>query len=184
MVQTQVKADCLTAILNENFLLEPLPEPFRLRPNVSFLITYSEYITYLLSLSKTTDIMLSADVTYLQDLAKTKNFELYPLFLQDIAFALAKEVWYAETFAGEGSVILPFSTNGYEHKVSNYLQSYAQCKSCESVLYAKLDRAHFTGLKIRSQHNDNIFRLAVVLQYMATQTPIVKEINLVYDSSL
>lgn len=182
MIQSKVKADCLTAILNENHLCEIFPEPFRLRPNVLFLITYSEYITYLLSLTKTTDIMLSADVAYLQSLAKTNNFELYSLFLQDIAFAMAKEVWYAEMFAGEGSIILPFSTNGFEHTVSNYLQSYAQCKDCESVLYAKLDRANFNGLKIKSQHNDNIFRLAVVLQYMATQNPIVKEINLVYDS--
>lgn len=181
MIQQKVSANSLSVMFNEDYSKEVLPEPFRLRPNVSFLITYSEYIKYLLSLQETNEVTLSGNVEYLMSLAKTNSELLYKFYLQDIAFAIAKEVWYAEIFHGDGSIILPFSYDGNIANASSYINYYPQCKQFEGVLNTKLREANFKGFKIRNQHNLELFKLATVLQSTSEQVPLVREISLVYD---
>lgn len=181
MIQQKVNADCLTTVLNQDWDKEHFPEPFRLQPNVSFLITYSEYTNYLLSLVKTSDIKLSRRLDLLIDLVTVNSPALYKFYLEDLAFAMAKEVWYAETFKGEGSIILPFSTHGIEHKISNYIKFAGQCSKYGDVLRSRLQAANFIGFKTENAHNSNLFKAATVLMYYAVEVPLVKEINLVYD---
>lgn len=181
MIEQYVQANSLSCLLNRDSFVEVIPEPFRMQGMVSFRVTYSEYINYILSLPVDSGIILSNEFTYLRNLASSANPKLYAYFLQDMAFAICKELVFAEKYRQDASVILPASFNGNNVMASAYLESYRYCVEVEKELLNKVSTAGFGQLKVQRDHNRSLFKLAVILYFMSKVPTVMEEVNLVYD---
>lgn len=181
MIEQYVNANSLSCLFNRNKSIEIIPEPFRMQGSVSFRVTYSEYSNYILSLSPETSIVLTSDLSYMKNLATTKNPKLYSCFLKDMSFAIAKEIWYAESYKKNASIILPASFNGKDLLVSECLKSYEYCKNLEVEFLSMLSEINYTLNKIKSLHNELLFKLSIVLFSTSNVPTIMEEVNLVYD---
>ena len=181
MIEQYVQANSLSCLLNEDCSAELIPEPFRCQGSISFRVTYSEYSNYILSLPSDSGIILMSDFSLLRNLASTGNPKLYACFLKDLAFAICKEIWFAEAYSKDASIILPASFNGNNVALSVYLKSYEACKAVEMELVDKVQSAGFRSLKTKRRQNKSLYQLAVILYYLSKITPGMKEVNLVYD---
>lgn len=181
MINTLVSADCLSCLFHRDFSCERIPEPFRMQKDVSFHVTYSAYINYIISLPAKSYIKLSAPVDKLKELAITASNELISYYLQDVAFAIAKEVFYAELYSAEASKILPTSYDGNDVKANSLLTAYNHFASYDAVLRSQLSNAGFMFTKNISSLNDKLFKVAVSLYGYAVSNKWGKEVNLVYD---
>lgn len=181
MVEHYVQANSLSCLLDETFLAEMIPEPFRMQGSVSFRVTYSEYSNYILSLPMDSGITLMSDFAYLRNLATTGSPKLYLHFLKDLSFAICKELWFAEYFSKDASIILPASFNGNDIPLSSCLQSYIYCRDVEGELLDRVQSAGFKPYRVKRQMNIALHRLAVILYSMSKVSDVMEEVNLVYD---
>lgn len=181
MIEQYVSASSLSCLLNEDSSVEIVPEPFRMQYAVSFRVAYSEYINYILSLKDDSGIRLMSEISYLRNLASTSNPKLYSCFLQDIAFAIYKELCFAERYRRDASVIIPSSYSAPPLNVTDCLKSYIYCKDIEQELVNKATQAGFILSKVERSANIPLFQLSVVLYQLSKVTTKVKEISLVYD---
>lgn len=181
MLEQLVQANSLSCLMNEDCTVEQIPEPFRMQGQISFRVTYSEYSNYILSLPMNSDVILMSDNSLLRNLASSGSPKLYSCFLKDLAFAICKELWYAECYNKDASVILPTAFNGNDIKLSDYLQYYSVCNGVELELVNKVHAAGYTSLKVKREHNISLFKMAVILYHMSKIPTVVKEVNLVYD---
>lgn len=175
-----VKATSLSCMLNRNNNVELLPEPFRLQGHVAFHVAYSEYVNYIRSLDADSPIQLSAPVSRLKTLVMSQSPQLYLHYLQDMAFAIMKEVWFAEQYKTDGTIILPESNNGVT-KLSAFLHSYQYGRAKEAEFLSQVAIAGFRPNTVRRPHNVNLQKLAVCLYYLSQFQTGVSEISLVYD---
>ena len=86
--------------------MEPVPEPFRMQGNVLLLVPFSEYISFIdFYLDKVN--YLSTPTHLLKQYVNDKNLDkLYQSFLMDMAFAVAKELHYAEAHQKDATFIV------------------------------------------------------------------------------
>lgn len=181
MIEQYVQANSLSCLLNQDSSVELIPEPFRMQSSVTFRVSYSEYSNYILSLPVDTRIVLMSSYRYLRNLASSSNPKLYSYFLQDMAFAICKEIWFAEKYDKDASIILPTSFKGENLKVSDCIKSYQFCLDVEQELMARLNQAGFGLHSIKRVQNMLLKNLAVVLFAMSKAPAVLEEVNLVYD---
>lgn len=177
-----VKATSLSCMLNRRSDIEVLPEPFRLQGHVAFHVAYSEYVNYIRSLDTDSPICLSAPIPRLKTLVTMQSAQLYLHYLQDMAFAVMKEVWFAEQYRTDGTIILPES-NKQVVKLSEFLSVYQYARSKEDELLDLLGTVGFRPTTVRRDHNKTLQKLAVCLYYLSQTTSNMSEISLVYDVS-
>ena len=177
-----VKATSLSCMLNRNSNIELLPEPFRLQGHVAFHVAYSEYVNYIRSLDVDSPIQLSAPIARLKTLVSSQSSQLYLHYLQDMAFAIMKEVWFAEQYKTDGTIILPES-DGVVTKLSAFLNSYKYGCIKEAEFLSQVGNVGFRPNSVRRPHNVNLQKLAVCLYYLSQFPTGVSEISLVYDIS-
>jgi hypothetical protein len=127
-------------------------------------------------------IRLMTDINVLSDMASTNQPYLYNCFLKDIAFAIIKELSFAERYMKKASVILPASmkSNNLVH-VTHLLSLFDKCQEAQRELIMCCKTLGYTLPKEVSGVNANSFKLAVVLYYLYKQPHPVEEMNLVYD---
>ncbi len=181
MIEQYVKANSLSCVLNENCSAEKIPEPFRMQGTVSFRVTYQEYVKYILSLPDKSLIVLMADISFLRTLATTNNPKLYSYFLKDLAFAICKEVWFAEAYDRDASIILPASLSSEPIGVSKYLDSYELYSYIQVELINKVIGRGFPLNTIKRTHNLVLFKIAVVIYFCSGVESLFDELNLIYD---
>lgn len=181
MIEQFVKSNCLSCLLNEDRRVELIPEPFRMQGNVSFRVTFREYVNYILALSRDTRIILSTNVNYLKELAHSRNPHLYPYFLKDMAFAISKEVWFAEFYNKDASIILPASLDSKPNNAVDLLQYYIYCGDSERMLLSMVNSLGFDLNIPKRQHNLILFRVAVAIYHTALHSKSPREMNLVYE---
>lgn len=181
MIEQFVNADSMSCLFNEDCFAEKYPEPFRMQGTVSFRVVYREYVRYILSLPPNTAVVLMHDITQLKYLATMESPLLYLRFLGDMAFAIAKEVWYAERYKKEASVLLPSNPNLSAQKVSAVLQLFSSMNAYARSLVILLDSRGYNGLSPKITHNVNLYRLSVILYGLSQSKQAVGEVNLVYD---
>lgn len=182
MISTLVNAAGLSCLLHRDYACERVPEPFRMQKDVSFYVTYSAYVNYIIALPSDTLVKLSAPVSQLKELALTSNRQLISFFLQDIAFAILKEVFYAERYNSDASKILPFSYAGIEIKATDLLCAYAAHYSpYREVLGRQLLDAGFVFTREVTGLNAKLYSMAVSLYGYALSSKHYDEVNLVYD---
>ena len=181
MLQLYAKADNLSCLINTDSSIELLPEPFRMQSNVLFKVTYSEYVSFVLSLTLESRVKLMTPTDVLLNMARTKQPKLYNCFLTDMAFAMLKEIMFAEHYSERATVIVPASYNRSNVVVSDMLKLSDKCLSAQIDLVRKMYALGYAYPKEVSAKNADLFRVAVVLYSMALSDKPVEEINVVYD---
>lgn len=185
MFEQNVSANSLSCLMCECSTAEIYPEPFRMQSSIVFGVTYLEYSKYILSLSEDSDIRLMANIAMLRNLASNHNPKLYSYYLADMAFAICKEIYFAECYALGASVILPINEGVNAVRVSECQQTYQTNQSvyasCERELRQKLTDTGFELPKSFRDHNGTLFHVAVILYYLSKLTELTREVNIVYD---
>lgn len=182
MFKQYAGVESLSCLLNEDKDFEPLPEPFRMQMHVIFHVTYSEYIKYVLSLTPDTDVKLIADIGLLRNLAATGSPQLYKYFLADMAFAILKEVYFAETYKMQATVILPAKLDvSKKTLLSEFVTRYNECRYVQNELLIYMNEKGF-GIPKRIQAcNERALQTAVILFCLSKQNS-EEELNLEYDA--
>lgn len=184
MTEQFVTANCLTCLLNQSREAEVYPEPFRMQPELMFRVSFSEYVKYVLATPLDTDVVLMSDITYLHNLASVRSPKLYSCFLADMAFAIGKEIFYAECFKRDASIIVPASV-----KKDSVSWDIRECSSMLSIIYAcdtslrtSLTKAGFDLPTKFSEHNQMLYQVALYLLWLCGQGYSGHEVNLVYTA--
>ena len=181
MIDVYVTADSLSCLFHRDAYCESIPEPFRMQENVSFHVTYSEYVNYIVDMPDNSLVKLSESVRHLKELAASSSDALLKYFMLDMAFAIAKEVCYADSFKKKASVIVPYSYSGTVLQAQNLLTAYNYYSKFEGGLREALRSAGFNVSKNVSDLNSNLYKIAVSLYGFALSRQHLDEVNLVYD---
>ena len=181
MLEQYAKASNLSCLLNADKEMELIPEPFRMQRNVIFRVTYSEYINYVLSLAKNNRIKLLSNTGSILDLALTEHPMLYNHFLEDMAFAIVKELYFAEFYKKRATVILPASFNRQDVKLSTLIGAYPTCASAQKELLFRCAQIGYSLPSTITDFNLFLYKTAVVLYSLSKTENAVEEVNLVYD---
>ena len=179
MFEQYAKVDNMSCLLSENKNAETLPEPFRMQRHVIFRVTYSEYIDYVLSLTPDSGVKLMADLGTLATMAATHHPRLYNCFLQDMAFAILKELSFAEQYKQCATVILPASFNQNNISYSSLLAAYETSRCVQNELLIYMNEQGFGIPNKVSEYNLPVLQTAVVLFFLSKKDD-VKEVNIVY----
>jgi hypothetical protein len=173
----------LSCLVSADGSLELFPEPFRMQKTVIFRIPYDVYVHYLLELPKDTKVILSNDINLLQTYAEHDHPDLYKCFLQDVAFAILKELSFAEIYKQYATRIIPGAFDGYSIGVSKLIEEFPQSKSAANML---LQQAGLYNYKIPrntvSQLNSPLYQLAVVLYQKSLSPLAVPKMDVVWDA--
>ena len=181
MLQLYAKAENLSCLINTDSSIELIPEPFRMQPDVLFKVTYSEYVNFVLSLSLDSQVKLMTPTDVLLNMARTKQPKLYNCFLSDMAFAMLKEIMFAEHYREKATVIVPASYNRQNVGITDMLKMSPQCVSAQTDIIKRMKAMGYAYPKEVSAKNSDLFRMAIVLYHIALSDRPVEEINVVYD---
>ena len=181
MIDAFVKADSLSCLFHRDIASEVLPEPFRMQRDVSFHVTYSEYFSYIISLPSDSPIILSAPLQLLKELALVGNPELLRYYYLDMAFAQAKEVFFAEFFGKDASCIVPTSFNDNNIQLSSMLLAYQHYSNYYTELMRNLKASGYTFTKNVNGYNANLLKIAVILIGWSRSNKVMDEVNLICD---
>lgn len=183
MSEQYATASCLSCLLDSRKELEPYPEPFRLQQHMTFRVTLSTYTDYILSLPGNSGVKLLAQIDSLKALASLRSPRLYNFFLRDMAFALLKEISYAEEYDAHATIILPASDTGSVVSTSDMLSNYRQ--DIDQIGYQLRELLISYGYNIPrniSAINKDLFDLATIIFKLSTVKSVVKEIHFLYDT--
>lgn len=184
MKKCLAKADNLSSLLDTQTGVEIMLEPYRLQPSVIVGVAYSEFLAYVRSLTASSQIRLISGNSRLVDFASNNNPQLYNCFLSNVAFAICKEIFYAEMFYGDGTVILPATASGAsEMPLVVFLHAFPATKSQKTEWDIFLQNAGWFTT-IRRQSNQRLKELAYCL-YAASLKPVKfeGELNLGYTEA-
>lgn len=181
MIQLYAKAENLSCLINNDNRIETIPEPFRMQPDVLFKVTYSEYITFVLSLTLDSKVKLMTPTDVLLNMARTNQPKLYNHFLRDVSFAILKEVMFAEHYKRRGTVIIPASYNNQNVTVTNMLAMFAKCTDAQRELVRHVIQLGYAFPQEVSHLNADLFKTSVVLYHLSLSANPVEEMNVVYD---
>ena len=182
MLEQYASAEYLSCLINSVKDLEHLPEPFRMQDDVTFRVTPSAYTEFVLTLTPSSGVRLMTQLDVLQQLASVGSPKLYNCFLADMAFAIVKEISYAEQFHKRATIILPTSQNANVVPVSHLSNVYTTVKAEDEN--ALRSYAICSGFNLPYQVSDlniDLYKTAVVLYSLSRCPTAVKEVNLLYD---
>lgn len=184
MLELYATSDCMSCLVNSDSSLECQPEPFRMQDNITFRVTPSAYTEFILSLTPKSGVRLMQQLDVLQRLASIGSPKLYNYFLMDMAFAMLKELSFAEKFKRYATIILPTSQNANNVCASHLLEMYSYVEpGVELELQAYMTNSGFGLPRVVSQLNIDLYKMAVVLYFMSKCKTAVKELNVLYDCS-
>lgn len=182
MVEQYASADCLSCLLNSYKQLEVLPEPFRMQDKVAFRVTPSAYTEFILTLGPSSSVRLMTQLGVLKRLASIGSPKLYNCFLADIAFAILKEISYAEVFNKYATVILPTSRTSKNVCTSYLSEVYSALNvEVENELRERVRSFGFELPMVVSTNNIDLYKSAVVLYSLSKCDTAVSEVNVLYD---
>lgn len=104
-MKQDVGAECLAALMVLDRSLEPIPEPFRMQPDIEFIVCFDEYVRFLRTLPTGTPL-LYFPTDKLQRFVETRDEQsLTKAFYIDTALAVCKELFFAEQY-GKGAAVI------------------------------------------------------------------------------
>lgn len=176
MITSDVGSDSLAALLLLERDFEPTPEVFRCQPTVIFYVDFQEYINFCSSYLGKTDY-LTTPSRELQKLVReyrlgsesAKN-SLFSAFLKDMAFAVCKELHFAEAL-GKGATNIVHVTESRVLLTQGDIDKYF-VNVAERVFPILLSRLANKGYALPSQisaRNAHLFKYAVVMYYLSDQ---------------
>jgi len=161
--------------------LEPFPEPFRLQRDVTFLVCYHKYQSFLVSLRPEVDEYLCRPVRDLQRMLANKDARLFNYFLEDFSYALMREIHFSQTYGLAPSYILPTSLCDRKMSVDEIIANYAYVGAEEGELlkYMKEKGYAVSPRNLSLGKSQLMYKLAVSLFYLATGKETVVEFSAV-----
>lgn len=109
MQMRQVSASSFSVLFDTNVQTERVPEPFRLQEGLVLGIPYSEYISYVHSLSQDSAIELYPSTRYVLNQMSAQSINNYRCYLMNVAYAICKELHFASIYSSQPTLIIPTS---------------------------------------------------------------------------
>lgn len=170
--------DSLACLLDLQSSLEPLPEPFRMQSNAILKLPFAVYTCYISSMKTDSELTLVDGLHVRRVLADADSPKLYQYFLKDIAFAILKELCFAERFHEKATTIIP--TSDLEHKVNMQTVEtiYNSCES-EGIEMVRLfnEFGYVLSPKISNLNLQN-YKIAVMLYHMSKFDHLPQEVGI------
>lgn len=104
-MRCDVDADSLASIFVLDKELEPVPEPFRLQPDVLFVVSFEHYRKFVKNIPESRNILHYATSVLHQRMEEGNETALLKAFYTDMALAVCKELHYAEEYRAGASCI-------------------------------------------------------------------------------
>lgn len=104
-MKVEVEADRLATLLVMDASLEPRPAPIRLQPEVTVVINFEEYLRFVQLLPAGSAFLNSSIEKMQQCIRAHEERSLLKAFYVDMALAVGKELYFAETFHKGATVI-------------------------------------------------------------------------------
>lgn len=175
-MQKELSSDVLATVLILDKILEPTPEPFRGQPDVHFVIDFNEYIKFIRTeLGTEHDWLYTPTAVLLHHIRELdqRNSEsarkyLFKAFLQDMAFAVMKEVYISDAL-GKRATVITHTTSLSQMKLgpNDYRMYFANVKGySDGRLSEYLSR---NGYALRSVSGPNVprYQYAIALMFLA-----------------
>ena len=89
-MRMDVEADCLAALMVMDRELEPVPEPFRMQPDVELIVNFEEYLKFAQSLPSDSTLLYFPTERLRQSVAARNEEALVKSFYIDMAMAVCK----------------------------------------------------------------------------------------------
>ncbi len=173
MIEYYAKGSDLLCILCLNPALEPLPEPFRLQESVLLRVTFHDYVDFIHSLQfEAGSLMLAGDLNVTRRFAQLRSPLLYNCFLRDMAFALGKELSYAEHYSKHGTAIVPTSDTQLTISKAAYAGAAQRCASLHRQMQDVLKSYGYSLPASVSSCNSDLYDLALYLLYLSKQAGV------------
>ena len=104
-MRMDVEADCLAALMVMDRELEPVPEPFRMQPDVELIVNFEEYLKFAQSLPSDSTLLYFPTERLRQSVAARNEEALVKSFYIDMAMAVCKELFFAE-YNGKSATVI------------------------------------------------------------------------------
>lgn len=165
-MRCDVEADRLAALMVLDRNLEPVPEPFRMQPEVELVINFDEYLKFIESLSSNCQLLyFTADA--LHKAINTRNDQsLLRAFYVDMALAVSKELFFAE-YTGKGSTVIR-----HEFYYCQEVRHPRASPETEGLLRQVLTDRGFGLPPVISMRNRRHWLYACDLLQSASETPV------------
>jgi hypothetical protein len=98
-----------------------------------------------------------------------------------MAFAIIKELNFAECCSKRATIILPASFNQQNVLISTLIGAYPTCEGVRVEFLSRCAQLGFFLPKEVSKENLFLYKIAVVLYSLSKRETAVEEVNLVYD---
>lgn len=107
-----VPASCLSILFDTDVSVERVPEPFRLQSDLVLCIPYSEYLSFVRSLSRDSQINMYPSTQVVLEQLQEQSIKNYQSYLLNVAFAICKELHFATVYNIPPTIYLPSSDVG------------------------------------------------------------------------
>lgn len=104
-MRLDIEADSLAALMVLNRELEPIPEPFRMQPDVEVVVNFEEYLKFVQSLPSNAQLLYFPIDKLHQSIESHNEQSLIKSFYIDVALAVCKELFFAEYY-GKGATVI------------------------------------------------------------------------------
>lgn len=104
-MRLDVAADSLAALVVLDRDLEPVPEPFRMQPDVEVIVNFDEYLKFVQSLPMDSAFLYFPMDKLHQSIEARNEQSLIKSFYIDVALAVCKELFFAEYY-GKGATVI------------------------------------------------------------------------------
>lgn len=151
---------------------ESIPEPYRMQPSVNFVIPFETYIAFLQKYLGETDVFLfkTEDIKECLNNIEIYRHRLFRMFQKDVAIAMLKEVYFAESYGKCASNITHLVRDAKLEVSRKDLQGVADnITKLEqySILKILKQRGYDLHLPV-SERNIDLYNYAMTLWYMSS----------------
>jgi hypothetical protein len=174
-----VDYDSLAVLLLLEKQLEPTPEVFRSQPNVTLVVPFEEYISFIELLLGSLDLLATPSETLHHHLREYRlgdrggaRKKLFSAFLRDMSFAVAKEVYYSEQRGKGCTRIIHRLEEGVTLSAQDIDSYYANVAlSTAPAMLTKLSCKGYAMPAQISAPNAYAWKYAVVLNFLSNSIP-------------
>ena len=175
-------AGCMSVLFDSRFGIECMPEPFRLQADLLIGVSFPEYCKFVNSLSIDSGVQLITGTQQTVNLRETNVDALYVTFLRNMAFAILKEIHFAECALTEATMLLPVSSSSQGLSFVTYLQRTATLPLFTSELRSLVEPTGYWHENLRMEKNNLLFLLANRLYAIARGSGAWGELNLTVEA--
>ena len=163
-----VMSDNLAPILLLDKEMEETPEPFRMQKNVLLIVSFSEYLKFIDNYLDKVDYLSTPTSMLKQYIMHNDTTRLYSSFLADMAYAVAKELHYAEKYKKSATMLVHDVSDAKVNSLSDIENMYKDIRNfTENNLHQYMGAKDFALPKFFNKDNDILWHYANVLLFFS-----------------